>query len=516
MGKVNIKKEKLLFFFILLIAIVTRMFMLGSLPRGINQDEAFAGYEAWSLLHYGTDSAGYHNPVYFTAWGSGMNVLNSYLMIPLIKLFGFSVITVRIPQAIISVFSVLVLYLLLKKMFSEKFALMGMFLMAICPWSIMMARWGLESNLAPGMLLFGLYFWVLGMDKSKYLVVSAFFYGLSLYAYATLWPILPGILLLQCIYAWVYKKIRISKETMVAFAVLFVLALPLMLFLLVNRGIIPEISTSFFSIPKLVFFRGGEFSLDGTSAKLYSLYETVVQQNDGLLWNTTSEFGLYYGFSIPFALLGVVAVGKNLIKSMKERTYNIQVFIMIQFICAVIFGMFVQVNTNRINFIHISMIILIAAGIEWFIACFKSEMKYAVIIAYAVSFLAFFMYYRSSYADQIAVVFQSGLSEAVQEAERLCPEEDTAKICVTDTVSYSKILFLTEVPTDEFRDTVVYTNYPSAFLNISDFGNFHFGYNVEGLEGQNVYIIPSSQQTVFREKGWTVRTFENFSVANLE
>lgn len=132
----------------------------------------------------------------------------------------------------------------------------------------------------------------------------------------------------------------------------------------------------FFLNPQTGLFQGGgEFSLDGTSAKLYSLYETVVQQNDGLLWNTTSEFGLYYGFSIPFALLGVVAVGKNLIKSMKERTYNIQVFIMIQFICAVIFGMFVQVNTNRINFIHISMIILIAAGIEWFIACFKSEMK---------------------------------------------------------------------------------------------------------------------------------------------
>ena len=516
MGKINVKKEKLIFFSIMLIAIVTRMFMLGSLPRGINQDEAFAGYEAWSLLNYGTDSAGYHNPVYFTAWGSGMNVLNSYLMIPLIKLFGFSVTTVRIPQAVISVFSVLVLYLLLKKMFSEKFALMGMFLMAICPWSIMMARWGLESNLAPGMLLFGLYFWVLGMERSKYLVVSAFFYGLSLYAYATLWTILPGILVLQCIYAWIFKKIKISKETIAAFAVLFVLALPLMLFLLVNWGMIPEIRTSFFSIPRLVFFRGGEFSLEGTSGKLYSLYETIVQQNDGLLWNTTSEFGLYYGFSIPFALLGAVVAGKNLIKSIKERTYNIQVFIIIQFVCAVIFGTFVQVNTNRINFIHIPMLVLIAVGIEWLIACFKSEIKYAVIVAYVVSFVAFFMYYRSSYADQIAVVFQSGLSEAVQEAEMHCQEEDTGKICVTDTVSYSKILFLTEVPTDEYRNTVVYTNFPSAFLNVSDFGNFHFGYDMECLEAGNIYIIPSCQQSVFREKGWNVKTFENFSVANLE
>lgn len=50
-----------------------RLFALGSIPCGLNQDEAFAGYNAWALLHYGVDSSGYHNPVYFTAWGSGMN-----------------------------------------------------------------------------------------------------------------------------------------------------------------------------------------------------------------------------------------------------------------------------------------------------------------------------------------------------------------------------------------------------------------------------------------------------------
>lgn len=58
-----------------------RLFALGSIPCGLNQDEAFAGYNAWALLHYGVDSSGYHNPVYFTAWGSGMNALESYLMI---------------------------------------------------------------------------------------------------------------------------------------------------------------------------------------------------------------------------------------------------------------------------------------------------------------------------------------------------------------------------------------------------------------------------------------------------
>lgn len=76
-----------------------RLFALGSIPCGLNQDEAFAGYNAWALLHYGVDSSGYHNPVYFTAWGSGMNALESYLMIPFVALFGTGTAVLRLPQA---------------------------------------------------------------------------------------------------------------------------------------------------------------------------------------------------------------------------------------------------------------------------------------------------------------------------------------------------------------------------------------------------------------------------------
>ncbi|MBR5280514.1 MAG: hypothetical protein IKU26_06080, partial [Clostridia bacterium] len=69
------------FLLILLLGIFLRVYQFGTLPIGLNQDEAFAGYEAFSLAHYGVDSAGYHNPVYFVSWGSGMNVLESYLAI---------------------------------------------------------------------------------------------------------------------------------------------------------------------------------------------------------------------------------------------------------------------------------------------------------------------------------------------------------------------------------------------------------------------------------------------------
>lgn len=87
------KQDKKLVFAVMLIIIgaFVRIFEFFAIPSGLNQDEAFAGYEAFSILNYGIDSAGYHNSCYFVSWGSGMNVLESYLAIPFIKILGCSV-----------------------------------------------------------------------------------------------------------------------------------------------------------------------------------------------------------------------------------------------------------------------------------------------------------------------------------------------------------------------------------------------------------------------------------------
>ena len=38
-----------------LLGVLARCWALGAVPGGLNQDEAFAGYEAWSLLTSGVD-----------------------------------------------------------------------------------------------------------------------------------------------------------------------------------------------------------------------------------------------------------------------------------------------------------------------------------------------------------------------------------------------------------------------------------------------------------------------------
>ena len=84
LGK-QIKKNWQLIF-IMLVALFSRSVLLGKIPCGVHADEAYAGYEAYSLLKYGTDSWGYRAPVYLTTWGSGMSVFESLFMMHLLNL----------------------------------------------------------------------------------------------------------------------------------------------------------------------------------------------------------------------------------------------------------------------------------------------------------------------------------------------------------------------------------------------------------------------------------------------
>ena len=203
--------EKLIFLAVLLIGILVRVLAIGNIPAGINQDEAYAGYEAYSILTTGKDSFGYHLPVYLMTWGSGMNALESYLMIPFIALFGLKTWVIRLPQMLVGIATLLAIYGSMKELFNQRVAGIAMVLLAISPWHIMMSRWGLESNLAPGMLCIAFFFFLKGMKKEPFYLLSALFYGLSLYAYATIWPLVPALLIGQILYAIIYKKCKLSK-----------------------------------------------------------------------------------------------------------------------------------------------------------------------------------------------------------------------------------------------------------------------------------------------------------------
>ena len=108
-------KYKILLCLIFIIGILVRLVCIDILPKGLNQDEASAGYEAFSILNEGVDRHNKSFPVQFIAWGSGQNVLYSYIMTIFIAIFGNSVLAIRLPIAIVGCISLFVFYQLLKR-----------------------------------------------------------------------------------------------------------------------------------------------------------------------------------------------------------------------------------------------------------------------------------------------------------------------------------------------------------------------------------------------------------------
>lgn len=504
------RTRRVLFWLVMAAAVFMRAWQLGTVPNGINQDEAFAGYEAWSLLNYGIDTAGYHNPVYLTAWGSGMNALETYLMMPFIALFGLKVWVIRIPQMIVGCLSVWVVYLLVRRTVNERAGLLAMFMLAICPWHIIMSRWGLESNLAPGFLLFGLYFFVRGLENQRYFLLSALMYGLSLYTYATIWVYVPLMLIVMAVYCAACHKLKFDRNLVFSVLILAALATPLLLFLAINYGWMEEIRTPFFSIPKLLYMRTSEISLDEKAVKLNFIWRILVEQNDREIWRSPTKYGLFYYISMPFAVFGVIYSIANLVKSIKARAFCAEALLLVQLLVSLPQLILVKANVTRVNMLFIPLVIFIALGVYYLSTVTRRELLELFAGVYLVLFIGFGHYYFTEYDMETRYAFSYGLDEALELAE-----EKADITYIHENEFYTKVLFYMQTPVEDFRSTVEYLYYPSAYLHALYFDRYRFWSDPYHPEENAAYVMPRRAADLGKlpEAGFSFETIGEYIVA---
>ncbi len=500
------EREKRIALCLFLLGLAARLGLFGAVPGGLNQDEAFAAYEAWSLLHHGIDSAGKPWPVYLTAWGSGMNALESYLMIPFIALFGLQEWVIRLPQVILACLSLLCVYAMTREWEGEEAALWMLGLTAICPWHIMLSRWALESNLAPAFLLFGMYFFLKGMKRGPYLLLSALMYGLALYCYASIWPVMPPLLLAQLLYGLLTKKMKGSLWLLPAFLLLALLALPLLLFLGVNYGWLEECRLGIFTIPKLLAMRSEEISLQNVGVNLQNLAQLLRTQSDGLFWNHGGSSGLLYYLSVPFCVLGFLCI---LARLPKGKGSPLQTFMLLQFLAALALGMLIRVNVNRINILFFPLLFFTALGIRAACSQFRRPLRFAVAGLYLLLFLGFGSYYFGEHADTIRLYFNDGLDTALASSA-----QKGGSTYLDDGIYYSQVLFYDQTDPKDFAETVVYRSYPSPYLKAERFGRFVFQIDPERLDPEGCYILSLGRDLdPFLQEGYRMESHGAFILA---
>lgn len=493
------------------VGIAVRVIGFGSIPGDINQDEAFAGYEAYSLLHYGIDSAGYRFPVYLFTWGSGMSALNTYLMMPFMAVFGPQVWVIRMPQLIVSCLTLWVVYLLIRRMYHEKAALFCMFLLVICPWHITMSRWGLDANLAPGFLIFALYFYVRGLENSRFLMLSALMYGLSLYCYAAIWAIVPFIVLIEFLYGIYVKKIHIDRYVVLSVVILGVLALPLLLFLLVNLDVIDEIRLPFLSIPKLLAMRNDEMFLSDIVGRAKNVWRLMKIQSDNIPFDGTEEYGIYYSGTLSFFMLGIYYCVRKCLKKFFKREYTPEFLLLLQVAAGISIGLLLTRTTiYRNNILFIPMVLVAALGVYYLFELINIKELIWPILYYLVMFIGFVHYYFTDYSEMMDYYFCRGLGDAVEEAASY-----EGPIYYSRGMEHSRILFFTQEPVRDFIDTVEYYVYPHPYLEAKSFGRYSCEFDPTVPDVNATYILSKNVDwALYEEQGFDVHIYGEYAVAH--
>lgn len=500
---------------ILLLGGLLRFLYLGSVPGGMHQDETFVAWNAFALFHDGIDSAGHRFPVYMADWGDGHSALYSYLLLPLLALNGghSTPFLSRLPQAVIGTLTLWTVYCLFQKMFGRKAALWGEFLLAVCPWHIMMCRWGLDANLAPGFLIFGLYFFLKGLEDKRFLLLSALTYGLSLYCYAVIWPIVPLMLLLQIIYGFCHKKLSFNRWSIASALLLFVMALPLLLFIMVNSGLIPEIRLPFLTIPAMSGYRGGEIAI--TLSDMWSNLKTtgalLLRQNIGAPYDILLPYGLFYNIGRIFIVIGFLALTCRLFRSLLRKEFAYEYFIFVQLIGGGVVALLVTAVLHQVNALFIPLVLCEAYGIWWLIDRIQRTVKSFSYLAspllvgiYLVALIGFQKSYYTDYKELVNAYFGQGIQESVEYAM-----EQNRDIIAERGVQWPRLLLFSKtLPSEYLAEAVYKENGIEPFSFRKDNITFYNGIDYENIRKDCVYIIYFTDVPVFEEAFQLTRFYD--------
>jgi 4-amino-4-deoxy-L-arabinose transferase-like glycosyltransferase len=233
---------------VILLAVFLRFWQLGKVPVSPDWDEAALGYNAYSILKTGRDEYGTFLPRVLRSYDDYKPPLYAYLTIPAIATFGLNVWAVRLPSAVMGSLAVIGTYFLVFRLFgsdelesasaSKKrkvfrwgnkpyaLALLATLLLAVSPWHLQFSRIAFEANTGITLNILGLVAFLYGLTSLPWMAVSAFLFGLALYAYHSERAFVP-LLVLTLAILWRRELFRDYRKVVVGIIIGLLTVAPL-------------------------------------------------------------------------------------------------------------------------------------------------------------------------------------------------------------------------------------------------------------------------------------------------
>jgi len=494
--------KKYLLITILILAAVLRLYKLSSFPAGLNADEAALGYNAYSLLLTGKDEHGHILPVNLESFGDFKPAGYSYLLVPVVKVFGLTEFAVRLPSALFGVFAVFLIYLLVRELITDNCALITASLLAVSPWHLHFSRGAWEVNVSTTLLLLGVLFFVKWLKSKKVLSLAlcTLHFALSMYFYQSTRVISP-LLSLGLFILYFKTLIKYPRQLILNILLLLLLLLPLAVSivasdstsrlsgvgLMADEGPLNRVKemrgqhTSVFWLSKLIHNRPVIYSIQFIDNYISHFDGNFLFVNGDLIErNRVPETGLFYLTDFVFLALGALFIIHNSI--FKSRIIWLWLFI-----APVASALTFQVpHALRAQDLIIPMSIIISAGVYSIINFWDTPLRtnlfrlkrlvlFIIIGVYSWQVVRYLHEYYIHYPQTYPAAWEYGFKELVSYVQS--NESRYDKIWITDKYDQPYILFLfyLKYPPQLFQGHHQLTFRDKFnFSTVRDFGKYHF------------------------------------------
>jgi 4-amino-4-deoxy-L-arabinose transferase-like glycosyltransferase len=499
-------KKNLFLTIILLLASFIRFLWLGNIPNAVGGDELTYIVTAKTIALRFSDLAGVWNPlsVFYFQYPPGelQAELPYFLLAPFANYASFSLLIYRSLYAILSIFSVLVVYLISLRLFSKNAGIFAALIAAINPWFIYIGRTNYE--VVPATFFFLLSFYLFLILKGWKILISIPFLFLAFYSYIGTKLIFIPFIFISIYYSFCFlNKKRFLKQ----YLIVLLLSILLVLFFIfsIKSGLIgdrasqiflpnnPYIASQVDSIKKVsIQTPFSSFLINKATIYLKILTDKFVNTfSFNYLFLMGDSFykighGFFYVFDLLFLILGILFAYAK-----KKRE-------LILIAALIILGSIPQVfNASPLlgNFApHISLmipffVILIGVGIGGFAEYFiNKRLGYLIllltVIIYLFSFLSFVYIY----------FFQFPLNGDFDFEVRLMSKY--ASLAKNDS---RKVLIYSPKFEDEFRKYVFYNNLinKNTLKEIGDsFKNKTYEYKNIKFQGCNSEVDPAKVKDI--------------------
>lgn len=506
---------------ILIVAAALRLFRLGEHPISLNLDEVAIGYNAYSILNTGMDEYGKKFPIAFRSHDDYKAPFYIYASTIPIALFGLNGFAVRLTSALFGIIAVYVTYLLTETIVSlsrskqrSKYRwlpLLSALLLAISPWHIQFSRAAFETNVATTMIIVGVLFFLKGKKQSRYWILTAIIFGVSLYTYHSNKIFIPLFVLVM---VWhVRTKLKSRWRTIVVGVVAFLIVVaPLIPFSLSPEGRLRFKGTSVFNVPTIIetnhdfklqqWRLGREYQAKLFHSEIFAgiqvflrgyfshfSYDFLFWGDTGLPKNHTPNVGLLYWWELPFLVAGFFYLFRD---RLGARWIILGWFVLAPVASALTWDV---PSSTRTTIILPTFQIITAIGIVallYQLSLIRRLVASAAISLVGLFFLGLYLhnYYRIApqvYADG----WQYGYSEAIEYVKKHLDEVDQVIVSNRFKQPHNFFAFYLEYDPATYIEVDGGTRSGGFDESKNRFGKFQFkdfGIDFQNLEENTLYV----------------------------